>query len=175
MVASNAGICPRHRRRTMLSKTILSVSALALAGALFAAPAAAQSAAHHDHAAHAGHDATPQVPAQRWATDAPLRAGMRNLREATETLNHYEMGHLDEVQRDNAVAKIDAAIKDMVAHCKLKPDADAALHGLLAKFIAGAGAARAGTFSKAELAPMQDALAQYPRMFDDHDWSEAAD
>lgn len=161
----------------MLSRTILSVSALALglAGALFAAPAAAQSAAHHDHASHASHDAKPQVPAQRWATDAPLRAGMRNLREATETLNHYEMGHLDDVQRDNAVEKIDAAIKDMIANCKLKPDADAALHGLLVKFIAGANAARAGTFSKAELAPMQDALAQYPRMFDDHDWSEAAD
>lgn len=158
----------------MLSGIKLSASALALVGALFAAPTMAQSAAHHDHAAHAGHDAKPQVPAQRWATDAPLRAGMRNLREATETLNHYEMGHLDDVQRDNAVAKIDAAIKDMIANCKLKPEADAALHGLLAKFIAGAGAARAGKFSKAELAPMQEALALYPQMFDDHDWSEAA-
>ncbi len=158
----------------MLSGIKLSASALALVGALFAAPTMAQSAAHHDHAAHASHDAKPQVPAQRWATDAPLRAGMRNLREATETLNHYQMGHLDDVQRDNAVEKIDAAIKDMIANCKLKPEADAALHGLLAKFIAGAGAARAGTFSKAELAPMQEALALYPRMFDDHDWSEAA-
>lgn len=159
----------------MLSRTILWVSVLALAGALFAAPTAAQSATHRDHAAHhAGHDASLQVPAQRWATDAPLRAGMRNLREATETLNHYEMGHLDDVQRDNAVAKIDAAIQDMVAHCKLKPEADAALHGLLVRFISGANAARAGTFSKAELAPMQEALRQYPRMFDDHDWSEVA-
>ncbi len=158
----------------MLSGIKLSASALALVGALFAAPTMAQSAARHDHAAHAGHDAKSKVPAQRWATDAPLRAGMRNLREATETLNHYQMGHLDDVQRDNAVAKIDAAIKDMIANCKLKPEADAALHGLLAKFIAGAGAARAGKFSKAELAPMQEALALYPQMFDDHDWSEAA-
>lgn len=159
----------------MLSRMILSVSALALAGALSAAPAAAQSVAPHDHAAHAGHDAKPQVPAQRWATDAPLRAGMRNLREATETLNHYEMGHLDDVQRDHAVEKIDAAIKDMFANCKLKPEADVALHGLLAKFIAGANAARAGKFSKAELAPMQAALAQYPQLFDDAEWSTPAD
>ena len=158
----------------MLSGIKLSASALALVGALFAAPTMAQSAAHHDHAAHAGHDAKPQVPAQRWATDAPLRAGMRNLREATETLNHYEMGHLDDVQRDNAVAKIDAAIKDMIANCKLKPEADAALHGLLATFIAGANAARAGKFGKAELAPMQDALAQYPQLFDDRDWGKPA-
>ena len=159
----------------MLSGIKLSASALALVGALFAAPTMAQSAAHHDHAAHAGHDAKPQVPAQRWATDAPLRAGMRNLREATETLNHYEMGHLDDTQRDNAVEKIDAAIKDMFANCKLKPEADVALHGLLAKFIAGANAARAGKFTKAELAPMQEALTQYPQLFDDAEWNTPAE
>ena len=159
----------------MLPRTILSMSTLALAGALLAAPAMAQSAAHHDHAAHAAHDAQVKAPAQRWATDAPLRAGMRNLREATETLNHYEMGHLDDTQRDNAVEKIDAAIKDMFANCKLKPEADAALHGLLAKFIAGANAARAGTFGKAELVPMQDALTQYPQLFDDAEWSTPAE
>ena len=179
--------------------TPLTLAMLAFAGVLFAAPAHAQSTAHHDHAAHAApakpatakpaaaKSATAKpatakpatakpaaAPTQRWATDAPLRAGMRNLREATETLNHYQMGHLDDVQRDNAVEKIDAAIKDMIANCKLKPEADAALHGLLAKFIAGANAARAGKFGKAELAPMQDALAQYPQLFDDRDWGKPA-
>ena len=154
----------------MPSMIDLGFAGAALLAAL-AVPVAQAQSAHHDHAAHT---AATQTPTQRWTTDAPLRAGMRNLREATETLNHYEMGHLDDVQRDNAVEKIDAAIKDMVANCKLKPEADAALHGLLAKFIAGAGAARAGKFSKAELVPMQEALALYPQMFDDHDWSEAA-
>ena len=134
------------------------------------APAAAQDHKHHEQAVAAS---TP-TPTRPWATDAPLRAGMRNLREATETLNHYEMGHLDDTQRDNAVEKIDAAIKDMFANCKLKPEADAALHGLLAKFIAGANAARAGKFTKAELVPMQEALALYPQMFDDHDWGKPA-
>jgi hypothetical protein len=142
----------------------------ALIVALATAPALAQST--HAHAQPAvGHA---PAPAQRWATDAPLRAGMRSLREATETLNHYQMGHLDDVQRDNAVAKIDAAIQDMIAHCKLKPEADAALHGLLVKFIAGANAARAGRFGKAELAPMQDALTLYPQLFDDAEWNTPA-
>ena len=158
----------------MLPRTILSMSTLALAGALLAAPAMAQSAAHHDHAAHAPQDAQVKAPAQRWATDAPLRAGMRELREATELLNHYQMGHLDDVQRDNAVAAIDAAIKNMIANCKLKPDADTALHGLLAKFIAGADAARAGKFTKVELVPMQEALARYPQLFVDAEWEKAA-
>lgn len=159
----------------MPTRMMLSVSALALAGALFAAPAMAQSPARHDHAAHPGHDARVKAPAQRWATDAPLRAGMRTLREATGTLHQYERGRRDATQRDNAVKQIDAAIKDMFANCKLKPEADAALHGLLAKFIVGANAARAGTFGKAELAPMQEALAQYPRLFDDAEWNKPAD
>ena len=132
--------------------------------------AQAQSA-HHDLAAHT---AATQTPTQRWTTDAPLRAGMRDLREATELLNHYQMGHLDDVQRDNAVAAIDAAIKNMIANCKLKPDADTALHGLLAKFIAGADAARAGKFTKVELVPMQEALARYPQLFVDAEWEKAA-
>lgn len=156
----------------MLSPKMMSIAALSLAAAFFAAPVAAQSGAHAGHAAHAGHDAAVQAPKQRWATDAPLRAGMRALREATEALHHYEMGHLDDTQRDNAVKGIDAAISDMIANCKLKPDADAALHGLLVKFIAGANAARAGKFTKAELAPMQDALAKYPQLFDDAGWGK---
>ncbi len=157
---------------------LIALSALAFAGIGCAAPTGTQGVAQHDHAAHAGH-ATPAAPvtapAQRWATDAPLREGMRELREATELLNHYEMGHLDDTQRDNAVAQIDAAIKHMFAHCKLKPEADATLHGLLAKFIAGANAARAGKFTKAELQPMQDALGQYPQLFDDADWGKDAE
>ena len=158
----------------MLPIKPLSILALALAAALFARPAAAQSGAHAGHAAHAGHDATVQTRQRGWATDAPLRAGMQALREATATLHHYEMGHLDDIQRDNAVKRIDAAIGDMIANCKLKPEADAALHALLVKFIAGANAARAGKFGKAELAPMQDALAQYPQLFDDRDWGKPA-
>lgn len=152
---------------------------LVVSAALIAAPAFAQSAAHADHAQHAAHAAHSaaevKTPAQRWATDAPLREGMRDIREATELLNHYEMGHLDATQRDNAVEQIDAAIKNMVANCKLKPDADAALHGLMGKFIAGANAARVGKFSKKELAPMQEALARYPQLFDDAQWAEDAD
>jgi hypothetical protein len=155
----------------MLPLSFLSIPALALAALLFAGPVAAQSGTHASHDAHAGHVAPATAPQERWATDAALRAGMHDLREATEALHHYEMGHLDDTQRDNAVKRIDAAIGDMVANCKLKPDADAALHGLLVKFIAGANAARAGRFTKAELGPMEEALATYPQRFDDPEWN----
>lgn len=179
----------RHVPRSL----VLAIGVAASLGACQAAPApgaqddhaaaateaATQSAAApaDAHAGHAGETvAVTALPdGQRWETDAPLRAGMRNLREATEALHHYKMGHLDDVQRDNAVEKIDAAIRNMIANCKLEPQADAALHGLLATFIVGANAVRAGTFGTTELVSMQEALAQYPQLFDDAQWSQPAE
>lgn len=141
-------------------------------------PVLAQSDPHAGHADHASHAEHMQAAADTkpaagslWATDAPLRQGMRQLREATMVLEHYEMGHLDNSQRDAAVSKIDAAIADMFANCKLDAQADAALHELLAKFMAGAKAARDGAFTKVELAAMQAALTKYPSLFDDADWN----
>ena len=75
----------------MPSMIDLGFAGAALLAAL-AVPVAQAQSAHHDHAAHT---AATQTPTQRWTTDAPLRAGMRDLREATELLNHYQMGHLD--------------------------------------------------------------------------------
>lgn len=152
--------------------------ALLVATALAAVPALAQPVhqdGHAAHAAHAAHANTVPAAAQRWATDAPLRAGMRQLREAAMLLEHYEMGHLDDTQRDNAVASIDAAVSNMVANCKLKPDADAALHGLLVKFIGAANAARAGKLAKTDVQAMTGALAQYPALFIDPDWGRDTD
>lgn len=138
------------------------------------APAFAQSTSHADHAAHATHavrSGAHATPAQRWATDAPLRAGMREIRAATGILGHIHAGHLSTRLRGVAVARIDAAIKNMIANCKLDPQADAALHGLLAKFRAGADAARAGRLSSADLTSMQQALARYPQLFNDPGWA----
>lgn len=162
----------------MSSRLLSLLASTAIIAAFTTGPALAQAAAATDHAMHADHaqhmdDAAAKTPpaGELWATDAPLRRGMRAVREATSVLEHYEMGHLDDAQRDAAVAKIDAAVQDMFANCKLEADADVALHGLLAKFMAGAEAARTGVFTKAELTAMQDALVSYPQLFDDSGWS----
>lgn len=164
--------------------TLAAALAVAIAGALSAAPALAQSTAHDSHAAHSpaahaqhAHDAAPPVaPAagQRWATDAPLQDGMGRIRQAVTMLEHLEMGHVDPKQAPVFADQIQSAVNDMIAHCKLEPDADAALHGLLVKFIAGAEAVRTGPVTLDTLKPMQDALAQYPTQFDDPTWDAAS-
>jgi len=159
------------------SKSFL-VSAAALLAAMAALPAMAQSAhdahAAHSHVAPAAEPAP--APAQRWATDAPLREGMRGIRQAVQALEHYEHGHMDAVQARNTAQHIDEAVKGMIAACKLKPEADAALHGLLAKFLAGAKAVRESEEApSAAIADMRAALARYPQLFDDAEWNTPAD
>lgn len=155
----------------------------AFAATLFTLPAAVRAQAHPDHpapAAHAEHahavaPAT-EVPAGRhWPTDAPLRDGMRRVRQAVQALEHVEHGHLDAAQTANVAKLIDGAVNDMIANCKLQPDADAALHGLLAKFLVGANAARSGKDIPVALADMQGALKRYPLLFDDPAWNTVAD
>jgi hypothetical protein len=156
---------------------------LVFSAALLAAPAAgrtqAQSAtpapaAHAEHA-HAAAPATGNPAGRHWPTDAPLRDGMRRVRQGVQALEHSQHGHLNAAQMANIGGLIDGAVNDMIANCKLQPDADAALHGLLAKFLVGANAARTGQGLPAALADMQDALQRYPLLFDDPTWDVPAD
>lgn len=165
------------------SKCMRALRGVAIAAMLFVLPVAVQAQDHPSdpaHAVHAGH-AQAAAPAsadragERWATDPPLREGMRRVRQAVQALEHYQHGHLDAAQTANAASLIDAAVNDMIANCKLNPDADAALHGLLAKFLVGANAARSGQNVSAALADMQGALKQYPLLFDDSAWNASAD
>jgi len=74
------------------------------------------------------------------------------------------------------VTLIDDAIAGMFAGCKLEADADVALHGLLAEFMAGAEAVRTSPqVPVAEIARMRQALARYPQLFDDPRWDAEAD
>ncbi|HST26857.1 MAG TPA: DnrO protein [Rudaea sp.] len=161
-------------------KPVRTISGIAFASALLmlaaahaqgANPAQPAPAAHAEHA-HAAPAPAAVLPAgKHWATDAPLRDGMRRVRQAVQALEHGERSHLDAAQTANEGKLIEGAVNDMIANCKLDPDADAALHGLLAKFLVGANAARTGQNLPAALADMQDALKQYPLLFDDPTWN----
>lgn len=177
-------LSPLRFNRASLAALGIAITVALAAGPVLAAPATqdghAGHAQHHAQAtpptdAHAqhGHDAAaPPVPptGQRWTTDAPLQDGMGRIRQAVTMLEHLEMGHVDSKQAPALADQIRSAINYMIANCKLAPDADATLHGLLVKFIAGADAVRTGPVTLDELKPMQEALAQYPMQFDDPTW-----
>lgn len=144
---------------------MVAVSALTFAVAVQASP-------QHDHAPHAG--ATSErmpVPAQRWAADQPLHDGMGRIRVALEELRHYEMGHMSATMALDRVGLIEAAGNDIFATCKLGPQADAVLHGMLVPLLAAAQKLKADPQDMAQVAAMRQAVAGYPRYFDDPGWT----
>ena len=146
------------------------VGSLAFGGVLQAAP----QHAHADHAAHsAGATATTAAPVQRWAADADLRKGMQQVHEALADLRHHEMGHMPASVAIERAGNVEDAVNDIFTHCKLAPDADAALHRILVPLLSAANRLENDSSDVAAVAAMRDAVAAYPQHFDDPLWSAA--
>lgn len=148
---------------------------LALSGALAACIASAATAQlQHEHAARAN-DKRVAVPTTRWASDAPLRKGMSEIRNALDELRHFEMGHMPAALALQRVTAIQHATTYLFAHCVLAPDADVALHGMLVPLLSAAHRFEKDTHDVSAVAAMRSAVADYPRYFDDPQWPIATD
>lgn len=145
-------------------KVSIIISGLFCLGAV--APATAQDHAHHENS----DTATAPTPAQRWPTDAPLRAGMANVRTSVEALRYVEVNNISREEALAEVAMIDQSIDHIMANCKLDPDADAALHGVIAKLIHGSAGLKSDLKDAAAIAELRAALLEYQRLFNDPDW-----
>ena len=133
---------------------------------------AAQASPQHpqqDHATAAANASEP-IPTQRWATDAPLREGMGRIHTAIDELRHYEMGHMNQTMALERVASIEEATRYLFANCKLAPDADTALHGMLGPLLVATQRLHKDPQDKASVAAIREAVADYPRYFDDPQW-----
>lgn len=125
-------------------------------------PATAQDT--HRHPATAVTHAT---QGQRWATDAPLRAGMAQIRAAVDALGPLEHGRMGPEPVMVLATQIERHIAYVVAHCKLEPRADAALHGIISELGAGARALKTNPADRSVIPSMRDALQRYSLQFDD--------
>lgn len=144
-----------------LPMSVFAVLVALKAGAIL--PAEAQ----HAHHASTGESSETRTPAQRYATDAPLRAGMARIHSALDELRHYEMGHMPQALAIEQVAAIQSAIDTLFATCKLEPEADAALHGILVPLAAAVQAFKQNPDDSSTIAQMRQAVADYARLFDD--------
>ncbi|MDP1633737.1 MAG: hypothetical protein Q8L69_03520 [Gallionellaceae bacterium] len=110
---------------------------LAAAGvslALTAGSMAAERAANkHEH----DHGAAPAKldlnEGRKWATDAPLRQGMENIRKHMDaSLHDIHEGKLSVAKYGALAKKVNGEVGGIVANCKLEPKADAQLHLVIA-------------------------------------------
>ncbi|MFC4525258.1 DnrO protein [Dyella halodurans] len=141
------------------------IGVLGLSGLVQAQP-------QNEPAAHAN-DPHTQLPiaASRWPADAPLRDGMASIHTALQQLRHYEMGHMSERLAMDRISMIEDAAASIFAHCKLPPQQDELLHGMLVHLLAAAQKFKQDPHDVAELAAMREAVAAYPRYFDDPGWT----
>lgn len=137
---------------------------------------AAQASPQHTHEGHAAHAATTAAPAsaQRWTPDAPLSEGMRRAHAAVDELRHYEMGHMSAPMAVDRATAVEEAVTFMFANCKLAPEPDAALHGILVPLLSAAQALKADPKKVSAVADMRAAIAHYPQYFNDPGWDKPA-
>lgn len=115
--------------------------ALSMAAAAFAAlPAAPALAQTHHHGTAAPAKARLEA-GRKWAADAPLRDGMSRIRALVEPqLAPAHAGKVTAAQYAALAGRIETEVGGIVANCKLEPEADAALHAVIAEIGAGTDA-----------------------------------
>jgi hypothetical protein len=85
-----------------------------------------------------------------------------------DALAHHEHGHLGAKQVAVLAGNIENGVREIVAKCALPPDADAALHAIIAPLAAGAASLKADPSRVQAIPPMRRALAEYERQFDEN-------
>lgn len=128
------------------------------------AQAQAQHHAAHDHSAL--HDAELAIAdGKRFATDQPLRTGMARIRTAVTSLAQPDAGHsrAQAIEQANAIER---HIDFLIANCRLEPQADAVLHGIISQLLAATGKLREAPEDAAPIAQLQAALQAYDNRFD---------
>lgn len=143
-----------------------------LVAVTIAAPNVALAASAHDHPAPAAalrldHD-------RKWETDAPLRRGMATMRtELVNRLPAIHDGRLGQEEFGALATLMERQIGVIVSECKLKPEADAMLHLVLAD-LAHAADAMQGKIGTNPVEGAEQAIAAlnaYGEYFDHPGWT----
>jgi hypothetical protein len=145
------------------------------AAALLCLGAQAALANDHEHS----HEAAGPVRltldhGHKWATDDSLRQGMTRIRDAlTAALPAIHAGKATAEQYRALAQKVDDQLAFLFQNCKLKREADAMLHIILADIIAGADAMKGADGSKARagVEKIARALDNYGTYFDHPGWN----
>jgi hypothetical protein len=127
-----------NTQRRMLSLAL--AASLALAGsAALAATAAPAATAGHDHADFTAPAKLTFDQGRKWATDAPLRQRMGEIRALmAQKIPAIHAGKLSGAQYAALGLAVEERVGRIVAECNLPPEADAMLHLVVADLIAGA-------------------------------------
>lgn len=152
-------------------KTIFGI--LLASGIMALAPlAGAQDEHSHDHGTPAA-KASPPKPGGKFESDKPLRTHMGSIRNDIQgQMKAVHQKSIKAADYEKLSGKIDKTVKSIFKECKLKPEADAALHSILADIMAGSSTMKTGELDArldGYLKVIQG-LEEYARTFTDPTW-----
>ncbi len=144
-------------------------------GFLLLASLPASIALAQQHAQHASTASTSAAPAHGYATDATLREQMRAIRGNVLALERQGPGRIAGEVATRHADQVIGHVNTIIVNCKLPPDADAALHGIIGPLLQNASALKANPGRSDAVTKMRKALDQYARTFDDPAFSAGQD
>ena len=150
-------------KHSMITAALATALALGM-GAL------AIAAAPHDHANAVVPDGLTLDHGKKWATDAPLRKRMGEIRTLlAQRTPAIHAGKLSTAEYRKLGAAVEQKAAAIVAECNLPPDADAMLHLIVADLVAGADIMKGTAAGKPADGAHKVALAvnAYGEYFDD--------
>ena len=133
----------------------------------------AMAADKHEHEHQPGPDdhSVEAKVGKKYESDAPLRSYMGKIRaDVQSALDQVHQGRMKDKDYQILAQKTDQSVQSIFKECKLTAEADAALHGILAKIMAGSAAMKSGTSSEARregLLKVSDGLKSYGKTFTD--------
>lgn len=133
-----------------------SVTFIALLLATSGTANAANDDHHHQHAAESAESST-----KRFAADKELRTRMEIIMTTMDSLHAEKM---PKAQVQAAGTKIEKTVQDIFKNCKLEPEADAAIHPILAKILEAANLLKKGERASGH-AKLHEAVARYEKKF----------
>lgn len=162
-----------------LSTLFFASSSIVVANVFFISPLwsspAAEDVHQHAHGDHAQAGLTLNQ-GEKWPSDAALREGMQRINEVVT--RHEQAFHQGVLTRDQAkqlAGHIEEQVAFLIANCKLVPQADATLHGLIGQMLQGAEDLSKDPLSSDGLPRVRAALVQYPDYFEHPGWGRAGD
>ncbi|HMZ82756.1 MAG TPA: hypothetical protein PLT94_10220 [Rhodocyclaceae bacterium] len=132
----------------------------------------------HRHDSHAAAHGLVLDDGRKWPTDPPLRDAMTVIRKDIDaSLHDIHRNRLSNARYAALAATVEARVADIVANCKLAPEADAQLHLVIADLLdgaAGMAGKRKDVRRSQGAAKVVSALQNYGNFFDHPGWQPIA-
>jgi hypothetical protein len=157
------------RRIALAALTVLTLAAVGQSRIALAQDA-------HQHAPHEAHEGTSALVlnhGKKWKSDKHLRAAMQKIQALVATERPMLKEQSIDATKAKAIASgVNGQITDMITNCKLDPDADAVLHGLIADLVKANDNLSGPAPTGQGIGLIQQVLVKYPQYFSHPGWKK---